>query len=335
MREKILTRQEETPGFSLKRALEGIFSFSPLKVKLAAGVISVVLVFVIGKLYVDYRGEQIIPSKKVAEVQEPPKLDIAETELGEKSPAPEKKEEKKTVLDKPGTGKGAAADRHQEVVPSKKGEEDKAIAERGREAPSFPPVTEEAAAPVPAAQAVQIPMPAEGEPEKQAVVSESKPAGAGADKEAEKKRTKIASVEDLGSMVVRDSLQERELRETLAPQVGFLRDQTPSQTASYTLDGSSTPKVGEADTIIQADSLRRVIRVWEAFIQEHPADSLSQEAYSQIATSYYLLAKASQDTSVISEASKLIGQYINQVRDSAVKDDLSRKLKQIQALRRK
>ena len=56
VREKILARKERSPAFGLKKSLESIFSFSPLKIKLAAGLVSVVLVFIIGKLYVDYRG---------------------------------------------------------------------------------------------------------------------------------------------------------------------------------------------------------------------------------------------------------------------------------------
>jgi hypothetical protein len=335
VREKILARQEKSAGFSLKGALEGVFSFSPLKVKLAAGVISVVLVFIIGKLYVDYHGEQIMPSKKAAEMQESPKLDIAEKESGEESPAPEKREEQKTVIEKPGTGKGPAADRHQEIVPSKKGEEEKAIAQRGQETPSLPPVTEEEATPVPATPTVQIPMLTDEKPEKQAVVSELKPAGAGGDKEAEKKRTKTVSVEELGSVEQKDSLQATKLEEILASQVGFVSRQGPGQAALYVVDGNAIPQVKEPDTVVQTDTLYRVIQVWKAYVERHPADSLSQEAYSQIATAYYLLAKASQDTSVISEGSNLIRQYMNQAQDPAVKDDLNRKLKQIQALRHK
>lgn len=334
VRDKILAQRDESPAFSLKSLIEGIFSFSPLKIKLVAGVISVVLVFVIGKLYVDYRGEQIIPSKKVVEVKESPKLDIAEKESGEESPAPLKKEEQKTDLKKPEIAKGAVADRHQEVVPSKKGEEEKSIAERGQEAPSLPPVTEEKSTPVTAAPAVQIPMPDEGESDKQVMVPESKAAGAGGDKEAEKKRAKIVSMEDLGSLVQKDSLQATKVEETFASQADHVGDHSP-KAAFYVVDGNPLPQVKEPDTVVQADTLRKVIQAWKAYVEKHPDDSLSQEGYSQIATAYYLLARASQDTSLISEGSNLIRQYMNQAQDPAVKDDLNRKLKQIRALRQK
>jgi hypothetical protein len=334
VRERIRTQEEKSPAFSWKKALENFFSFSPLKIKVAAGVISVVLVFVIGKLYVDYRGEEIIPSKKVAKVQEPPRVEIAEIELEEESSPAEKSEERKPVLDKQEVAKEDVADLHREIVPSKKGVEEKVVPQRGKEAPS-PMVAEKEAAPVPAAPAVQIPAPEKGKAEEQAVVMESKTAGAGVDREAEKKRAKIVSGEELSSIAARDSLKQSRLNDVAATPVGFVDRQAPTGIAVYTLQGESVAQIGEADTVTQADNLKRVVRIWKTFIDENPADSLSQEGYLQIATAYHLLARASQDTSVISEGSHLIEQYLKQVRDPAIKEGLNDKLKKIQALREK
>ncbi len=332
VREKILARQEKTSTFSLTRALESVFSFSPLKIKVAAGVISVALVFVIGKLYVDYRGEEIPPSERVVKVQETSKLDIAEMEMEEESPPVERIEEKR-ISEKPETAKEGAADRRKEVAPSGKGEKEKGIPDRGKEAP--PAVVKDETASAPAVPAVQIPVPVQGESEKQAVITQPKSAGAGVDKKVEKKRARTASEEETDTLRVQDTLQALELENVLAPQAGFVSEKAHLQTAVYRLDGISIPKIGEADTMVQTDTLDRVTQVWKAYVERHPADSLSQEGYSQIATAYYLLARASQDTSVISEGSKLIEQYISQTQDPANKDDLNRKLKQIQALKQK
>ena len=86
---------------------------------------------------------------------------------------------------------------------------------------------------------------------------------------------------------------------------------------------------------MQADELRRTIQVWKAYIQENPSDSLTNQGYLQVAIGYYLLAKLSQDTTVISEGSKLIDEYVDQIEDRKVKEELSGKLKKIKALRKR
>jgi hypothetical protein len=65
VRERIIAQKEESFSFRLKKVFENIFTFSPLKIKIAAGVVSIVFVFVVGKLYVDYQGKEVIPSSKL------------------------------------------------------------------------------------------------------------------------------------------------------------------------------------------------------------------------------------------------------------------------------
>ncbi len=332
--ERIRTREEKSVRFGLKKVLDSVFSYSPLKVKVAAGVISVVFVFIVGKLYVDYRGEQIMPSKKVAKVHEPPRVDIAQIELEEESPPAEKGEGRKPVLDKQEVAREDAADLRREIVPSKKGEEEKAVAQRGEVAPSLPTMTRDEAAHVPAAPAVQIPLPEEGKAKEQAAVKESKTAGAGVDREIE--QTEKAKGIDLERSVRKgptDSTRE-EIEELLAYTVGFVK-RPPRPAEAYSLRGSVIPGIVETDTLVPEDTLRQVIQVWGQHMEEHPSDSLARHGYLQIATAYYLLAKISQDTSVISEGSLLIEQYLKQVRDPAIKEDLNHKLIKIQALREK
>jgi len=87
--------------------------------------------------------------------------------------------------------------------------------------------------------------------------------------------------------------------------------------------------------LMQVDELRRTIQVWKAYIQENPADSLTNQGYLQVATCYYLLAKLSQDTTVISEGSKLIEEYLDQIKDPTVKEKLGARLRKIKALRKR
>ena len=190
-------------------------------------------------------------------------------------------------------------------------------------------------APSTTAPSAQIPAPVKAEAEEQDLVSESRSAGAGADQRAQKK-AEIVSVPEAGTLKGGDSAQENRLKEILSTQVGFVSPQTSSRIAFHPLEGGpAIAKIGEADTTAEADTLKRVIEVWRAYVKEHPTDSLSKEGYVQIATAYYLLARAGQDTSVISEGANLIRQYLDRVQDPAIKRDLSRKLTQIQALRQK
>ncbi len=330
VREKLIIRQEK-PASGWKQVLESVFSFSPLKVKIAAGVISVVFVFVVGKLYLEHRGEHIAPPQELAQMRQEPKSDHIQEEL-ENKPSPIKESGKQAapvVVAKPEVPK----ERGKELLPSQIAGEEKPASEKGREIPSPPPVSDEEA-PSTAAPSAKIPAPVEAEAEERAVVPESKSAGAGADQRAQKKAEIIAIPEETGVLKGGDSAQENRLQEILSTQVGFVSPQTSSRIVSLpTNGGPPITKIGEADTLVQADTLREVIAVWRAYVKEHPTDSLSREGYLQIATAYYLLARAGQDTSQISEGVNLIRQYLDQVQDPAVKRELSRKLKQIQALK--
>jgi hypothetical protein len=336
VREKLIARQEK-PAFGWKQVLENVFSFSPLKVKIAAGVISVVFVFVVGKLYLEHRGEHIAPPQELAQMRQEPKSDHIQEELGNKpSPTGESgKQAAPAVVAKPGAEKKPADERGKEPPPSQIAGEEKPVSQKGREILSPPPVRDEEA-PSTAVPSAQTPSTVKAEAEEGAVVSESKSAGAGADQRAQKKAEIVAIPEETGALKGGDSAQENRLQEILSTQVGFVSPQTSSRIVSLpTNGGPPITKIGEADTLVQADTLREVIAVWRAYVKEHPTDSLSREGYLQIATAYYLLARAGQDTSQISEGVNLIRQYLDQVQDPAVKRELGRKLKQIQALRQK
>jgi hypothetical protein len=86
---------------------------------------------------------------------------------------------------------------------------------------------------------------------------------------------------------------------------------------------------------MQVDELRITIQVWKAYIEKNPLDSLTNQGYLQVATCYYLLAKLSQDTTLISEGSKLIREYLSQIKDPMIEDKLRDRLKKIKTLRQR
>jgi len=332
VREKIVAQQEKAPAFSLKNALESVFSFSPLKIRVAAGVISVVLVFIIGKLYVDYRGREIVPSKEVIQTKKSPQLDIMEMEREEEFPIEEARKKVKPSHEKSEIGKQPATAVQQEgkALPPKRAGDEKEALLREKKIPPRPEVVEEKAVPAyaPALEA-QTPEEIETPSERQLIPPESKPTGAGMEEGVEEKEVrKVAAPKEKAQKGEETVSKDVTVLTKPALRVSLAMDH-------YLVNEKTVPKIEEADTLMQADELRRTIQVWKAYIQENPSDSLTNQGYLQVAIGYYLLAKLSQDTTVISEGSKLMDEYVDQIEDRKVKEELSGKLKKIKALRKR
>ncbi len=331
---RIRAQEEKSVRFGLKKVVDSVFSYSPLKVKVAAGVISLVFVFIVGKLYVDYRGEHILPSEKAVVVKEAPRLEVAETKLKEQLPQEEVKTEAKPeapmpVVKEPGDLDRAATERG--IAGKKAPVEKEGAAPEEEGIPAVTEVAEEKGAAA-RAPAPVIPAPVEGKAEAEAP-AESQVAGAGADREARKKRTAKKALPEELVQKAEDLAAQEELKDILATQVGFVAAEDALRPARYMVDGHSIPNIRETDTLMLADTLNRVIQVWKAYSQGHPADSLTETGYLQIATAYYLVARASRDTTVASEGSNLIEGYLKQVEDPAAKEGLSSMLNKIRALR--
>ncbi len=332
VREKIIAQQEEVPAFSLKRALESVFSFSPLKIKVAAGVISVVLVFIIGKLYVDYRGREIVPSKEVIQTKKSPQLDIMEMEREEELLIEEARKKVEPSHEKSEIGKQPATAVQQEgkALPPKRARDEKEALLKEKKIPPRPEVVEEKAVPAyaPALEA-QTPEEIETPSERQLIPPESKPTGAGMEEGAtEKEVRKVAAPKE----------RAQKGEETVSKDViAFAKPALPVSLAMdhYLVNEKTIQKIEQDDTLMQADELRRTIQVWKAYIRENPSDSLTNQGYLQVAMGYYLLAKLSQDTTVISEGSKLIDEYLDQIKDPSLKENLTDRLRKIKALRRR
>ncbi|MGB2768661.1 MAG: hypothetical protein WBC88_02920, partial [Candidatus Zixiibacteriota bacterium] len=337
VREKIVQREEVSLVFRLQKTLQAIFSFSPLKMKVAAGLVSVVLVFIVGKLYVDYRGQEIVPSREVIRSEEQPQLDVTKvTKKGEVSEAEDRdrtirpldepkreaefaevKEAKKRaiVTEQPITGEGSTAEKMGIPAPPKVAEE--------RGVP--------ASAPAPTVQTL-----AEPEAPSKQLSEETEATGAGMKDEAKGKKAidmpvpvKGVGKEEGVSENAEQERETREVRDILSTQHGFVAR------GSYMVNENMVPRMGEDDTLRQADELKRAIQIWRDYIKENPTDSLTDQGYLQVAMAYYLLAKLSRDTTVISEGKKLIETYFEQIDDPALKKKLSDRLEKIKALREK
>ena len=337
VREKIMEREEESPAFRLKKALQDIFSFSPLKMKVAAGLVSVVLVFIVGKLYVDYRSQEIVPFREVIRSEEQPQLDVTKVaEKGEVSEAEDRdrairpldepkreaefaevKEAKKRaiVTEQPITGEGSTAEEMGIPAPPK-------VAEEKGVSVSVPPVAD------------QVTVEGEIPSEQPGIPPAAKQVGAGIEKKHEEARdTGIRVEEEKTGELEELAVEGKDKRVIMKDVTAAVRTVRPME--RYMVNKVAVPKIQEDDTLMRMDALTTTVQVWKDFIEENPADSLSREGYLQIAMAYYLLAKLSQDTTVISEGKKLIEGYLDQIAEPTLKKRLSDKLEAIKALREK
>ena len=325
VRGKIIEREEKSFAFGLKKALQSIFSFSPLKIKVAAGLVSVVLVFIIGKLYVDYRGEEIFPSKTVVQKERPPQLDITKIEKKKGFPIEDGRRGIESISEKPEMKKEppTAVQREEKTTLPKKVGGEKEVLPKEDKAPVQPKVSEETPAPAYITDLSTGVPPATEKPPELIVSPKADQAGAGVEKKDEgPQETKIQVQEEKVS-------EEKELsRKREAGKLTPKDVSLPSPTTGF------RPYSAD-DTLTQVNELRRTIQVWKAYIEENPTDSLTNQGYLQVAMSYYLLAKLSQDTTVISEGSKVIEEYLDQIEDRKVKEELGGKLKKIKALRQR
>jgi len=146
VREKIIEREEKSFAFGLRKALQSIFSFSPLKIKVAAGLISVVLVFIIGKLYVDYRGHEVVPSKKVIRTEEQPQFEIMDFKKEKGFPTPETKQRAPSISEKPKMKKEVApvGEPERKDLPEEDITGEKEVVSKEEKPPAQPQVAEEA-----------------------------------------------------------------------------------------------------------------------------------------------------------------------------------------------
>jgi len=296
VRERIIAQKEESFSFKLKRVFENLFTFSPLKIKIAAGLVSIVLVFIVGKLYIDYRSKEIIPSKPSIESRGKPALYTPEV-TKEISPTDEKvkKEKKLAPLNK----------ESEKALPpktiSKEKIEPAEVKFKGKE----------------------IPLP------------ETYSIGAGGEEKGKISQGVIQpehKAKDVEGIPLKEATKTTEAKPTSALESAI---ETLLVKNYYLLDGEKVPKVEEDDTLLQKDALKGIIESWNKYIEKNPKDSLANEGYLQVAIGYYLLSKLTQDESILSKGIELLEKYAKQVTDPKTKEELNKKLKQLKALKEK
>ncbi|MGB8658343.1 MAG: anti-sigma factor [Candidatus Zixiibacteriota bacterium] len=325
VREKIASRQEQSPATSLKKALQSAFSFSPWKVKIAAGLVSVLLVLVVGKLYMNYHGKEVVPSTPVVHKVEEPQVKIPAVEKPVIRPAQSEQRKDISPSDESLTKKKTATvgESRRKPVPERE-----VLTEQAQM--SSPETTKGAITP-------PVPSPrAEGRAavEAQSGISQTKSVGAGIEKsteELQEKRLHVApeklqGTKELSQRAKTSAVQLKDITTSVRPSLNasLVRDH-------YVVNEKPVPRMEETDTLLQADELRGIIQTWKTHIKEEPDDSLNQEGYLQVATGYYLLSKLTQDTAIVSEGSNFVEEHLDQIKDPAIKSQLGERLERIKA----
>jgi hypothetical protein len=262
VREKIISKQKQSFGHKIKEFFANIPALSPARLKVAAAIASFILVFIVGKLYIDYRGtipERIkYAEKEIPEVKEPEiEKEISVPVPEETAPlAEEKKIEKRKA---PETKKGAIKEERGKGTPDENAElmegasGSPVILKRKRQVTKG--IGEKA--PVPEVMEREVTKPVEKEIAPKAAMRTLADAQ---DKKA-KPRSKVQSMAVAG-------LEGEE-----------------AITAGYFFIPESllAPDVHYLQKKLSGDSLTIIIDFWKEFIRENPEDPFVEKAYLQIA----------------------------------------------------
>jgi hypothetical protein len=328
VKDKIANREERSTVFGLKKALERFFSFSPLKIKVAAGLVSIVLVFIIGKLYMEHKGEEMVPPLEVVRTEEQPQLDLIEMEKKRGFPTKEIKPREEPILKESEVDRETAPKTQQpspQVTRGKKEATDKkpetAVQPEIMEiqAPSHAPaVTEEALEEAESSLRVST-------------LPEEKQVGAGTEGKIEKEVAKMAASdkeEAKGADMIKRPVKSEKPPPVYSPKWAG----PPKKGVYYSLEEIRVIKLGENDTLATEEELSKTIQVWREYVERNPSDSLAKEGYLQIGIAYYLLAKTTGDTTSISQGSEILKTYIEKAKDSEIKAQLEDRISKIKAL---
>lgn len=339
IREKIVARQEKSLAVRWKQAFGNILIFSPLKIKIAAGLVSILLVFIVGKLYVDYRGREIVPTSPITPMVKEQQLPPAEAKEKATLSPEEGKKEISSTFGKPKTAKPPAIAEQKErraMVEEKAAAEKKTLLKEEQILTPVQIEKEKGIPPSPSTLESQAPVEAEKPNELPSTSLEAKPTGAGAEKEVKKIQEVGVSVQSEKAQKTEKPPEKGETKNLIMKDVSFSAKPSfiaVSATDHYVVNEKTIPKIKDADTLMQADEVRSIIQTWKTHVQENPTDSLSQQGYLQVAIGYYLLIRLTRDTTTISEGTKFLEEHLDQIKDPTIKDQLSERLKKIRTLK--
>jgi len=311
VRERIASKQKQPFGVKVKDFFATIFVLSPSRLKVAAAVASLVLVFIIGKLYIDYKGT--IPERLKPVERETPVVEGPKTEKEKPAPAPQKpapKTEKKGVVEQKGPRiKEEVTNEVEKPTPPIQPESKEVAAGAGAEPMAKKAVTRDIAKKGPVAGAL------EQEVARPVEMPEAPKAAMRAMADVEKKKTKPES-----KIMGEHTLDKITLQET----------------HKYLFaDSIEILDVDYHHEHLNADSLRVIIDFWKKFIQDNPDDPAVEYIYLQIAAAYYYSFDKTKDEAIREQGIKEIEQFLKISQKEEIKEELIKRVEKLKGLKEK
>ena len=325
VRNKIILRRKKSIWAKIKSGWESFFFYSPVKLRIAAGIASILLVFIIGKLYWDYKGKELerIRSERMERVLSP------QTQKKVEAFAPAVKESlqqgeqvKEFSISKPETlkpeEKVSKALAPQESISTFSEAKTQGIL---RTQVGF--VTKET--PV---DSLHIRGGA-GEAFKMVLSPES---------------ASIATVKPMAlpetTLYVQKSPEEKSAtrimaQRPVAPEKSGKDFYVAEGVKYYKVDKSWVRILAEKDTSIEADTLKNVITSWKEYFEKKPISEWAAEGFSQVKIAYELLFLKTSDESLRQEGVKLLTKYKDSLTDQKMKDELTKKIFELEVLKKK
>jgi hypothetical protein len=313
VRQKIVSKQKQPFGAKLKEFASNIFVFTPARLRVAAAVVSIILVFIVGKLYIDYRGtipERVKPAEK--EIPKADKREIAfeepRIEEEKRIPAPKKGapiEEKKDVV-----GKKEPEITKEKLAISEKAELKEIEAGKGAELMTKKPPARDIGkvAPVPEIAEQEVLKPVE----KEVVLKAPMRAMADVEEKKAKPRSKIMCVDIIGE------------------------GDAEGHTIMCSMpDGTKIPDIDYNHGVLSTDSLRVIRDFWSKFLKDNPEDDAVERAYLQIAASYYHIFNKTKDEVIRVEGIKQIEEFLKISTKEKTKENLRQRLENLKSLKAK
>jgi len=317
VRQRIISRQKQPFGAKLRGFLTNIFVFPPTRLKVAAVVASLILVIIVGKLYIDYRGtvpERVKYAEKETTKGEAPKMEKKIAAYAPEETAPPMEETKIEKQKAPDTKKGAIEEKREKPAPAVKPEPKGIDAGKGAELMAKKAVIRDVGkkAPVPEVMEQEVAKPIEKE-------------------EAPK-----------AAMRVMADLEDKKAKPESKVAIECFIDRMPPEKTTpqeicefWFADSIRIPDIDYFGRGLSADSLSVIRDFWKRFIQDNPDDPFVEYAYLQIAGSYYYLFDKTKDESIRVEGIKQIEEFLKITKEEEINENLEQNLEKLKGLKEK
>lgn len=326
VRNEIILRRKKSIWARIKSGWESFFFYSPVKLRIAAGIASILLVFIIGKLYWDYKGKELekIRSEKMEKVLSPQaqkKVEVLAPAVRESLQFAD--QAKELTLLKPQTlhpkeEAGKVLTPKESISTFSEGKTQGIL----RTQVGF--VTKETPA-----DSLHIRGGRAGEVSKMVLSPES----------ASIAITKLKTLPETTLYVQKLPEEKRTgATTTLRATTAAKKDEGlyPAESVRYyKVDNEWVRALTEKDTLVSPDTLKKVTSSWKEYFEKRSVSEWIPEGFSQIEIVYELLFVKTNDESLRQEGIKLLNQYKDSVTDQKIKEGLSQKIAELEALKKK